>query len=277
MMEDALFVQLHKLPTTISEETLENVLETLWKTRKSGLNSLQKSYIHSLLNLPSIEELDPVVACLRSLVRKCVHESLTGDDIQKLFPLDLPLELQSILVLILHKYQNQWKDEFSRDQPPWQRTRVSHQVKVNTPPTLTTFTASEISTSMWPRKDDATYDFNRNNLGVPLIVTDSNLQYMASVPLQRDDGPPDNLVTLPRLKSMTWTMENRNSTPANRVAVISLKLQDYTKTRSGETEVKFQLSRDTLEAMLRSMAYINEQLSNIVGPPSEPSQKKQRQ
>ncbi|XP_077241179.1 cytidine/deoxycytidylate deaminase family protein isoform X2 [Tasmannia lanceolata] len=116
MMEDALFVQLHKLPTTISEETLENVLETLWKTRKSGLNSLQKSYIHSLLNLPSIEELDPVVACLRLLVRKCVHESLTGDDIQKLFPLDLPLELQSILVLILQKYQNQWKDEFSRDQ-----------------------------------------------------------------------------------------------------------------------------------------------------------------
>lgn len=41
------------------------------------------------------------------------------------------------------------------------------------------------------------------------------------------------------------------------------QLQD-TETISGESEVKFQVSRDTLGAMLRSMAYIREQLSAVV-------------
>ncbi|RVW61622.1 Protein FAR1-related sequence 3 [Vitis vinifera] len=44
----------------------------------------------------------------------------------------------------------------------------------------------------------------------------------------------------------------------------SFELQD-TETTSGEAEVKFQVSKDTLGAMLRSMAYIREQLSNPVG------------
>lgn len=42
-----------------------------------------------------------------------------------------------------------------------------------------------------------------------------------------------------------------------------IQLQD-TDTTSGESEVKFQVSRDTLAAMLRSMTYIREQLSNAV-------------
>lgn len=42
-----------------------------------------------------------------------------------------------------------------------------------------------------------------------------------------------------------------------------LQLQD-TETTTGESEVKFQVSRDTLGAMLRSMAYIREQLSVVV-------------
>lgn len=40
-----------------------------------------------------------------------------------------------------------------------------------------------------------------------------------------------------------------------------LQLQDYRRTPASESEVKFQLSTVTLEPMLRSMAYINEQLS----------------
>lgn len=44
---------------------------------------------------------------------------------------------------------------------------------------------------------------------------------------------------------------------------ILLQLQD-TETTTGESEVKFQVSRDTLGAMLRSMAYIREQLSIVV-------------
>ncbi|CBI24361.3 hypothetical protein VitviT2T_008699 [Vitis vinifera] len=122
--------------------------------------------------------------------------------------------------------------------------------------------ASDMTPLLWPRQDEVIRRFNLNDAGVPAQpVADLNLPRMAPVSLHHDDGPPENMVVLPCLKSMTWVMENKNSTPGNRVAVINLKLQDYSKTPSGESEVKFQLSRVTLEPMLRSMAYINEQLS----------------
>ncbi|XP_068664080.1 uncharacterized protein [Aristolochia californica] len=271
-MDETLYLQLHKLWPLKSEETLEHVLQTLWKTRKTGLTSMQKSYIQSLLDLSSVEELDPVLACLRSLIRKCTHENLVGDDIQKLFPIDLSLELQSILALLLQKYEHHWKEETLKDQPPWQRTRVSYQVKASKPPTLAPFAASEMPAAMWPRQDDPISQINHTG-----SVDDVNLPCLAPMNLQQGDGPHDNLVTIPCLKSMTWTLENRSSTSANRVAVIILKLQDFSKTPCVETTVKFQLSRDTLEAMLRSLAYISDQLSNSVGHPSEPLLKKQRQ
>ncbi|KAL5101621.1 hypothetical protein RYX36_005948 [Vicia faba] len=81
------------------------------------------------------------------------------------------------------------------------------------------------------------------------------------VPLQQDDGLPENTVVLPCLKSMTWVMENKTSTQENKVAVINLKLQDYSKGPSAEYEVKFHLSRDTVEPVLKSMAEVSEQLS----------------
>lgn len=46
--------------------------------------------------------------------------------------------------------------------------------------------------------------------------------------------------------------------------MLLVQLQDYGKTPAGESEVKFSLSRVTLEPMLRSMAYIIEQLSTPV-------------
>jgi len=76
---------------------------------------------------------------------------------------------------------------------------------------------------------------------------------------------------------MTWTIEKRNFAPANRAAIITLKLQDHTKSSSGEMDVKFQLTRDTVDAMLRSMTYIRDRLSSVVGTSSEPAQKKQKQ
>lgn len=43
-----------------------------------------------------------------------------------------------------------------------------------------------------------------------------------------------------------------------------LQLQDDTQSLSGGTDVKFQLAKDTLETMLKSMYCIREQMSNIV-------------
>ncbi|KAK9280211.1 hypothetical protein L1049_013898 [Liquidambar formosana] len=279
MEEDTLYLQLHKLSAIKSEEALEHILSTLWKTRNTGLSSPQKSHLQSLLSLASLGDVDPVLACLRSLIRKFVHENFTGDDLLKLFPPNLPLDLQSILILLFQKYQNQWKEDMSRDQHPFPRTTVSYQVKTSVPPSFTSLPSSEISTLLWPRQDGPSATCSRNDLGASTtIITDSNISHLAPMSLQRDVGPPDNLGMLPRLKSMTWTMENRNSAPANRVAIICLKLQDYTKSPLGEMEVKFQLTRDTLEAMLRSLTYISEQLSTIqVGSSLGPALKKQRQ
>ncbi|KAG9458508.1 hypothetical protein H6P81_003016 [Aristolochia fimbriata] len=276
-MDETLHLHLHKLWPLKSEETLEHVLETLWKTRKTGLSSSQKSLVQSLLELPSVEELDPVLACLRSLIRKCTQENLVGDDIQKLFPIDLPLELQSILVLLLQKYQNHWKEEAAKDQSPWQKTRVSYQLKASRPPALTPFAASEMPAAMWPRQADPGNQISHTGVVPTPLVDDANLTCFAPVTLQQGDGPHDNLATIPIMKSMTWTLENQYSTPTNKVAIIILKLQDFSKTPCVETEVKFQLSRDTLEAMLRSLAYISDQLSSNVSDPSGPLLKKQRQ
>ncbi|XP_021715579.1 protein FAR1-RELATED SEQUENCE 3-like isoform X1 [Chenopodium quinoa] len=115
---------------------------------------------------------------------------------------------------------------------------------------------------LWPRQDEVTRQFNLNDSAtLPHYVSGMNLLRVAPTSVQRDDGPTDNMVVLPCLKSMTWVMESKNSTPANRVAVINLKLQDYSKSPAVESEVKFQLSTVTLEPMLKSMAQISEQLS----------------
>ncbi|KAK2377488.1 protein FAR1-RELATED SEQUENCE [Trifolium repens] len=81
------------------------------------------------------------------------------------------------------------------------------------------------------------------------------------VPLQQDDGTTENMVAIPCLKSMTWVMENKTSSPETKVAVINLKLQDYSKFPSPEYEVKFHLSRGTVGPVLQSMAEVSEQLS----------------
>ncbi|KAL5767732.1 hypothetical protein ACOSQ2_014515 [Xanthoceras sorbifolium] len=278
MEGETLYVHLHKLSSINSEEAVDQILTSLWKTRKTGLHPPQKSHLQALLNLPSPSQLDPVLACLRSLIRKCVRENFTSDDILKLFPPDLSLDLQSILILLLQKYQNQWKEEMAREQHPVPRTSVSYHVRTSVPPSFTSVPSSVISTPLWPHQDDPVTNFNHYDLGASIpVIADNTVARLSPMILQRDASPPDNLRNLPSLKSMTWTMEKSNSVPADRVAVINFKLQDYSKSPSGELEVKFELSKDTLEAMLTSLAYISEQLSNAAGTSSGSAQKKQKQ
>lgn len=47
----------------------------------------------------------------------------------------------------------------------------------------------------------------------------------------------------------------------NELNILLMQLQDYSKGPAIESDVKFQLSRVTLEPMLKSMASISEQLS----------------
>ncbi|XP_019449353.1 PREDICTED: protein FAR1-RELATED SEQUENCE 3-like [Lupinus angustifolius] len=118
---------------------------------------------------------------------------------------------------------------------------------------------SEVIPSLWPSQDSVTQHFNLNDVGLP--VTDLNHPTMAPISIHRDGGPLDNTVVLTCFKSMTWVIENTNSNPSSKVAVINMKLQDYGQSPSGEREVQFRLTRVTLEPMLRSMAHISQQLA----------------
>ncbi|KAL0419440.1 UNVERIFIED_CONTAM: protein FAR1-RELATED SEQUENCE 3 [Sesamum radiatum] len=142
----------------------------------------------------------------------------------------------------------------------------------------------EMTPLLWPWQDEILRRFNLNDAHVTSHpISDSNAPIIAPVSVNHDDGHSDRtlqdysrtplgesevkfslsrLTLEPMLRSMAYISEQL-STPANKVAVINLKLQD-SETTSGESEVKFQVSRDTLGAMLRSMAYIREQLSNAI-------------
>ncbi|KAL8489092.1 hypothetical protein ACS0TY_025120 [Phlomoides rotata] len=278
MVEDvALLEHLHKLVVVKSEQEIENLLQLLWLTRKTGLSSSQKSSIQSLLNLPSPGDLDPVLASIRALIRSCVHKDLEGDDALKLLPPGLPLELDSMLCALLQKHQSNWKEELSQEQHVTGQSQFSHQVNLDLSVPLLLSPSWAVSESLLPLQVDPIPHFNSQNLaGLTPITAERNAVGFPQSTLQNDVVPQEIPGVLPRVKSMTWTVENRSEMPNHRVAIITLKLQDYTKCPSNEMEVKFQLTRDTLEAVLRSMAYINKQLSQFVRSSSLPLQKKQR-
>ncbi|KAG6467297.1 uncharacterized protein LOC122037094 isoform X1 [Zingiber officinale] len=279
MEGDPALVHLLKLPPATPQGTLSEVLQTLWKNRRTGLDSLEKSRVRSLLALSVTDELDPILASLRCLIRKCIGDKLAGDNISKLFPPGLPTELQTIILLIFNKYLHQWIEESLTGQPLQQQIRISDQVKVNATPALPSFSLLENLSSTW-QINNRTCINNKNVQSSNEIDADSHSPLAATMSLHEEFGSSKNMApndNLPRLRSMTWTMQNRNSQPSNRVAIITLKLQDYANSPSGELDVKFQLSKDTLEATLRTMSYISEELLNSVDQSSEPSAKKHKQ
>ncbi|CAN1171034.1 Protein FAR1-RELATED SEQUENCE 3 [Linum perenne] len=109
---------------------------------------------------------------------------------------------------------------------------------------------------LWSHQDEVLRRLNQNDTGASAqSVADLNLPRTTPVSVKRDE--PVHLY----LKAMTWEMENKNSPPASRVAVINLKLQDYSKNPAIDFDVKFNLSKVSLEPMLKSMTNVNEQPS----------------
>ncbi|MQL80786.1 hypothetical protein Taro_013234 [Colocasia esculenta] len=208
-----------------SKESVEYILQALWRTRKTGLDAADRAILRDMLHLHSDGDVDPVrsqptsspflplgnsslLVCLRMLIRRCVHGNTGRDEIQKLFPEEVSPELQKLLTLLLQKFQREWREDAHRDQ-----------------------------------------------------------------------------VSIPRLKAMTWIMANQNADSSDHVAVLSLKvpnashsapfffnfhlapalcvqLQGEAHSLSRDTEVKFQLTKDTLETMMRSMYIIRDQFSS---------------
>ncbi|KAL0415690.1 UNVERIFIED_CONTAM: hypothetical protein Slati_3400900 [Sesamum latifolium] len=170
-----------------SKESVEYILQALWRTRRTGLDAADRQIFRDILQLPNDSDLDPLLVCLRVLIRRSVYDNVNKDEIQKLFPAEVLPELQRLLTLLLQKFQKEWREDISKDQ-----------------------------------------------------------------------------VVLPRLKSMTWNMANQYVERTEPTAVINLKLHSDVQPNLGERDVKFQLAKDTMEMMLKSMYCIRDQLSESV-------------
>ncbi|KAG0469045.1 hypothetical protein HPP92_018373 [Vanilla planifolia] len=172
-------------------------------------------------------ELDAILCCLRMIIRKVVKEKLTVEDMRKLLPLDLAVDSWNTLLMLLQKYKNLWEEEATDDQPLSQQMRCKFPGRVNVPPACAPLADADLLP--WPRED------NIKPYAEPSVLQKSSVVTSVESPVC--------LATLPRLKSMTWAMQSRNSEPGSHITIITLKLQDYTKSHMGEVEVKFQLSR----------------------------------
>ncbi|TKY73637.1 FAR1-RELATED SEQUENCE 3 [Spatholobus suberectus] len=115
-MEQTVWGHLPVLVRANSKESIEFILQALWRTRKSGLGTADRCIIQDMLQLQNESDLDPLLVCLRMLIRRCVYENTSKEDIPKLFPTEVLPELQKLLTLLLQKFQREWQEDVLKDQ-----------------------------------------------------------------------------------------------------------------------------------------------------------------
>ncbi|CAI9754013.1 unnamed protein product [Fraxinus pennsylvanica] len=99
-----------------SKEPVEYILQALWRTRHTGLDAADRQIFREILQLPNDSDIDPLLVCLRVLIRRCVYENVSKDEMHKLFPAEVLPELQRLLTLLLQKFQKEWREDISKDQ-----------------------------------------------------------------------------------------------------------------------------------------------------------------
>ncbi|KAM0890505.1 hypothetical protein ACQ4PT_026995 [Festuca glaucescens] len=104
------------LASARSKDSVEYILQALWRTRRTGLDAADRAVVRDILQISTDSELDPLLACLRILIRRCVHENVAKDDVAKLFPEEVLPELKRLLTLLLQKFQPEWRQDASKDQ-----------------------------------------------------------------------------------------------------------------------------------------------------------------
>ncbi|XP_021821575.1 uncharacterized protein LOC110763123 [Prunus avium] len=115
-MEQTLWSHLPLLVRSNSKDSVEYILQALWRTRKTGLDPADRDIIRDMLQLQNESDLDPLFVCLRMLIRRCVYDNIGRDEIQKLFPSEVLPELQRLLTLLLQKFQREWRQDVLKDQ-----------------------------------------------------------------------------------------------------------------------------------------------------------------
>ncbi|KAM0890506.1 hypothetical protein ACQ4PT_026995 [Festuca glaucescens] len=113
------------LASARSKDSVEYILQALWRTRRTGLDAADRAVVRDILQISTDSELDPLLACLRILIRRCVHENVAKDDVAKLFPEEVLPELKRLLTLLLQKFQPEWRQDASKDQASAHNSRTT--------------------------------------------------------------------------------------------------------------------------------------------------------
>ncbi|KAL5543904.1 hypothetical protein UlMin_007688 [Ulmus minor] len=123
-MDHSLWSHLPLLLRSNSKDSVEYILQALWRTRKTGLDPADRQIIQEMLQLQNDSDLDPLLVCLRMLIRRCVYENINGEEIQNLFPDEVLPELQRLLILLLQKFQREWREDVAKNQATLPRLKA---------------------------------------------------------------------------------------------------------------------------------------------------------
>ncbi|GAB2263840.1 hypothetical protein Droror1_Dr00025974 [Drosera rotundifolia] len=262
-MESQESAHLAKLSSIDPPKSLADLLSILWSTRDSGLSVSDKFTARSLLRLPSISDVDPVVAAVRVVMRKCMRrEGWSRDEVMEMCG-SVDGEARQLLVGLLEERWSLWKEEVLRDRHPLPKSGLPYQASTSVSSSPLPVSSFGLSKFPWSWQDRPAPQ--RSNALVSTRTTaDRNMSHLFLLSNQNGHGTLKSLETLPHLTSVTWALGEKTSASSSRAAIITLKLLDNSKPAAEEIEVRFQVTRDAVEAMIQSITNISDQFSKIV-------------
>ncbi|KAG6404181.1 hypothetical protein SASPL_136421 [Salvia splendens] len=230
-----------------SKESVEYILQALWRTRLTGLDATDRRIFRDILQLSNDSDLDPVnsVYCLIEPFETSSSECLEA---QEVYFLNFPSVRE-----VLGRQRLQRHKDFRHICELW--IDVKHQ-------------AWGLLVCLRVLIRRCVYDnVNKDEIHklFPAEVL-PELQRLLTLLLQKfqrewqQDISKDQVI-LPRLKSMTWNMANQSGEQTGPAAVMNLQLHSDAQPGMGERDVKFLLAKDTMEMMLKSMYSIRDELS----------------
>uniref|UniRef100_A0A0D9XA42 COMM domain-containing protein n=1 Tax=Leersia perrieri TaxID=77586 RepID=A0A0D9XA42_9ORYZ len=108
-----------------SKDSVEYILQALWRTRRTGLDAADRAVVRDMLQLAADADLDPLLVCLRILIRRCVHGDIGKEEIARVFPEEVSPELQRLLTLLLQKFQPEWQEDAAKDRASASRSEAT--------------------------------------------------------------------------------------------------------------------------------------------------------
>ncbi|KAE8705204.1 putative Exocyst complex component [Hibiscus syriacus] len=284
-MERTLWRRLPLLVRANSKESVEFILQTLWRTRKSGLDADDRRLLCEMLQLQNESDLDPFVKSVSGFSSGCcglemdfnmqITSSVLIVKCWKLPPwLFLDFSFPGVYLIKLFvslgystdimDFRINWCNTLRKIDSDIGFICLSFIFKTAVPDLLLLCLRVLIRKCVYENisKDDIQKVFPEEVLPelqrlLTLLLQKFQREWQADIHMDK--------VSLPFLKAMTWNTATQETEMMEPLAVINLKLQNDAQAPQEELDLKFQLAKGTLDTMLKSMYCIRDQLSNLVG------------